>query len=179
ARSSRVVSFQVEYAVWARSMIAVISSPVAAGTSRTTAPVVGSMAVSMVMIRLLLSEGRRGDGRDRREGPGTALVDDEVLGKGEEGGAAVGGDPAGVRDADGLVPVHAPHPRDQMEGHALLERPLVALVEGDDVALVPGGREGDADRVPGAGDQLGSHVVALDQGPGEPVHLGDAHPGLH
>src|SRR5699024_3389238 len=94
-------------------------------------------------------------------------------------GAAVRGDPDGVRDADGLVPVHAPHPRDQMEGHALLERPLVALVEGDDVALVPGGREGDAERVPGAGDQLGSHVVALDQGPGEPVHLGDAHPGLH
>src|SRR5699024_9420475 len=117
-------------------MIAVISSPVAAGTSRTTAPVVGSIAVSMLMVRQVPSERRGGRGGDRLERPGTARVDDEVLREGEEGGAAVGGDPHGVRDADGLVPVHTPHPRDQVEGHSLLERPVVALGEGDDVALV-------------------------------------------
>src|SRR5699024_8044702 len=150
-------------------MIAVISSPVAAGTSRTTAPVVGSMAVSMLMVWQLPSECRGGHGGDRRERPGTALVDDEVLREGEEGGTAVLRDPHGVRDADGLVPVHTPHPRDQVEGHPLLERSVVALGERDDVALVPRRRERDADRVAGAGDQLGAHVVALDQGTGEPV----------
>src|SRR5690625_6205660 len=66
-----------------------------------------------------------------------------------------------------------------MEGHPRLKGPGIAFHQGEDVALVPGGWEGDADRVAGAGDQGGAHVVALDDGPGQLVDLGDGHSRPH
>src|SRR5699024_1593098 len=77
-------------------------------------------------------------------------VHGEVFVKGDEGLTSVLGDADGVGDADGLVPVHAAHPADEMEGLPRLKGPGIAFRQGEDVALVPGGWEGDADRVAGA-----------------------------
>src|SRR5690606_28346041 len=74
-----------------------------------------------------------------------AWTDDHVERQREEALAAIRRHADRVGDAAGLVAVDAPHPRDEVERHPLLEHARLAGAEAHDVALVPARRERDAD----------------------------------
>src|SRR5690625_4265228 len=73
-----------------------------------------------------------------------AGFDDKVLSQAEKGFAAVLGQMDGVGNTNRLVAIHAPHPRNDVKHHAFLENSRVAVLETDDVALVPAGWKGNA-----------------------------------
>src|SRR5690554_1951272 len=110
-------------------------------TSRTSLPVVGSIACN---ISAALPVFLGNQSHHRFLGAEFTLYD-EIFVQREEALATAISDVEGVADADRLVTVHAPHPRDDVQGHALLEYGVTALFEAQNIAFVPAGRKGDAD----------------------------------
>jgi hypothetical protein len=74
--------------------------------------------------------------------------DSEVAIHSEKGLTTICSNVDGVGDTTGLIAIYAPHPWDDMKGHAFAQDGRFALFQTADIAFIPTGRKGNADGLP-------------------------------